>query len=104
MGIKLEVFPERSQENTFVLQNRAIFNKMIVKTIAENPTVVLPTLQEVTVEECKEFLKSFHAVMWSTFSLQDGEGIEKAALWLQSTVNQLFAFVYKTQSGDDQPS
>lgn len=93
---------QQNKQNQFVLQSRALWNRMLVKEIANNPTVVIPTLQEVTLEQCKEYILQFHSTMWATFNVGDAKGLEKAANWLQTTINDVYTFVFRNEVGDNQ--
>jgi len=86
--------PEPTGADRFVLQSRALFNKKLVHEIAQNPTVVIPTLREVTVEECKEYIREQHVSIWGPTIISGEDDLEKAATWFQGQVTKLFAHLY----------
>jgi hypothetical protein len=101
MQIDLNAARGKTEPNRFVLQSRALFNRALVKEVAKDPTIVIPTIQEVTYEACKEFLQTNNTVLWQTFNISSPKGLEDAAQWLKSTVDELYAFVFGQGSNGD---
>jgi hypothetical protein len=88
----------------FVLQSRALFNKKLVHEIAKNPTVVIPTLREVTVEECKSYIKSRQVSIWGPHIISGEDDLEKAARWFQREITNFYAHLLGDESRDIVPS
>ena len=94
MELKVNL-PRVDDTDKFVLQTRAIWNKMIVKEIANNPTVLIPTLKEVTFEACKEYIRSRKVSIWGPTIISSEDDLDKAASWFQKQVNNLYGFILR---------
>jgi hypothetical protein len=72
-------------------------NKAILQAVAVKPSSPLINLEDATLEQIKEFLRSKHTATWSIFSVSRTDSLEKAATWFQGELNQFHAFLYRNE-------
>jgi len=79
-------------------------NKAILASVAEKPSSPLINLEDVTIEQIKEFLRAKHTSSWSIFSISSNDSMEKAAHWFQRELGLLHSFLYRVEEYDSPSS
>lgn len=72
-------------------------NKAILQAVAVKPSSPLINLEDATIEQIKDFLRSKHTGTWGIYSVARSDSLEKAATWFQGELSKFHTFLYRNE-------
>lgn len=67
-------------------------NRAIMTQLEINPRTRLVNLDELSIDEIKNYLRTLHVVLFLNWTISDPKGLEDAAQWIKGFLDKLYAF------------